>query len=88
MYEYKLLKDELKYAVIGVYLDGELVAKVRVRLGDKYEEALEIKRALKALLPILDRGQLGVAALTTNLEKILVTQVFYEIQKTRVDIGA
>lgn len=84
MFAYKLLRDDLNQAVIGMYDGVELVAKVKIHLGNDTETKDEIKKALKALIPTFERTQPGVINMTDNLKNILVTSVFYEMTKTRI----
>ena len=84
MFAYKLLRDDLNQAVIGMYDGVELVAKVKVHLGYNVETRDEIKKAVKALIPVFGRTQPGVVNMVDNLKNILVTTVFYEMTKTRI----
>lgn len=84
MFAYKLLRDDINQAVIGMYDGVELVAKIKVHLGYSVETKKEIKKALKALIPVFERTQPGVNNITSNLREVLVTTVFSEMAKTRI----
>lgn len=84
MFAYKLLRDDLNQAVIGMYDGVELVAKIKVHLGYNVETRDEIKKAVKALIPVFERTQPGVVNMADNLKNILVTTVFYEMTKTNI----
>lgn len=84
MFAYKLLRDDINQAVIGIYDGVELVAKIKVHLGYSIETRNEIKKAVKALIPVFERTQPGAVNLTNNLREVLVTTVFYEMTKTRI----
>lgn len=84
MFAYKLLRDDINQAVIGMYDGVELVAKIKVHLGYDIKTRNEIKKAVKALIPVFERTQPGVVNMVDNLKNILVTTVFYEMTKTRI----
>ena len=84
MFAYTLLRDDLNQAVIGMYDGVELVAKIKVHLCYDSETRGEIKRAVKALIPVFERTQPGVVNMVDNLKNILVTTVFYEMTKTNI----
>lgn len=84
MFAYKLLRDDINQAVIGMYDGVELVAKIKVHLGYSIETRNEIKKALKALIPVFERTQPGVVNMTDNLRNVLVTTVLYEMTKTNI----
>lgn len=84
MFAYKLLRDDINQAVIGMYDGVELVAKIKVHLGYNVETRDEIKKVVKALIPVFERTQPGVVNMVDNLKNILVTTVFYEMTKTNI----